>query len=430
MPALDNDSTINQCELLNKKAFPTLLISSSASDDVAIPAIVRNGSLVKFSDAIKGLSADQAAQNILDTIQNSDSTPSLIQFLSGKGVANAEGIPSYSKLNNVLLSSGTLTGSSSGTSYESIVDNYFVGSGRLTGASYTFSTTDAPIITRAMLWNPADADSKQPSSILGNLINRGYLLSSKELFNPNDFDPKLAIPPAKTESLLYLQSLHAASQIGLNVNSSTTAGTTTTITTEQQNRRALLEARNLRFFGAWLVEYCFYRSRYEWLLKKYFAVYTDSKYISPNISTNTTLQPLFLGQKATNPAPNQYSSPQLSQAEYLRCLVFHMACLNTRMVDMRMLMGSISEYYSAVQVIIQKAVNDDSRLGSNKDMTDKITMLNDSAAAVQEYVTERDFREGVMEYNLEKNRYANILLGLYAFLNIVAVAMIVQIRKS
>jgi hypothetical protein len=45
-------------------------------------------------------------------------------------------------------------------------------------------------------------------------------------------------------------------------------------------------------------------------------------------------------------------------------------------------------------------------------------------------MTERDFHHGVMEYNAEKNRYSNILLGLYAFLNISAVAMIIQLSRS
>ena len=107
-----------------------------------------------------------------------------------------------------------------------------------------------------------------------------------------------------------------------------------------------------------------------------------------------------------------------------------MACLNTRMVDMRLLLGKISEYYSEVQTTIQNAVNSEITLGSNKDLTEKITILNDSAANVQKYITERDFRQGVMDYNLEKNRYANILLGLYAFLNILAVAVIIQIKQS
>jgi hypothetical protein len=35
-----------------------------------------------------------------------------------------------------------------------------------------------------------------------------------------------------------------------------------------------------------------------------------------------------------------------------------------------------------------------------------------------------------MEYNSEKNRYSNILLGLYAFLNIAALATVFQLARS
>jgi hypothetical protein len=100
------------------------------------------------------------------------------------------------------------------------------------------------------------------------------------------------------------------------------------------------------------------------------------------------------------------------------------------MTDMRILLGNISEYYGSVQADIQAAINSKEMTGSNTDLTSKLTMLNDSAAKMKNYLTEKDFREGVMQYNLEKNRYANILLGLYAFLNIAAVAMIVQIRNT
>jgi hypothetical protein len=166
------------------------------------------------------------------------------------------------------------------------------------------------------------------------------------------------------------------------------------------------------------------------MLKKYFQIYTTQPYDTPNLTTNSTLAKLFAGAGS---GPNQYTESTkaaLPQSEYLRCLVYHLACLNTRMVDMRLLLGKISEYYSDVQTTIQAAVNSDTTMGSNKDLVSKITILNDSAANVQKYITEKDFRQGVMDYNLEKNRYANILLGLYAFLNILAVAVIVQIKQS
>jgi hypothetical protein len=426
MPAVENRSTVDQCDKLNKTSFPNLWFDNATPDATAIPLIVAGGALNSFTSAISLLSPVELDANILLN-PSMTSTYSLEKFLSGGGVANASG--DFKKLGNVLLSVGVAQGTS-GRTYQSIVDNYFVE--KLGSTPYTYSTTSSPKLTASMLWAPSDSaaliNGTTTTSVIGNLIKNRLLLSEREVYNPSDFDPNLAIPPANTESLMYLQSIANYSS---GASSTTDGGTTrTTITQGQETRRTTLEARNLRFFGAWLAEYCYYRSRYNWLVKKYFQIYTTQPYAAPNITTNSTLAKFFAGPGS---GPNQYTEATkgaLPQSEYLRCLVYHLACLNTRMVDMRFLLGKISEYYSDVQTTIQNAVNSNTTLGSNKDLTDKIAILNESAANVQKYITERDFRQGVMDYNSEKNRYANILLGLYAFLNILAVAVIVQIKQS
>jgi hypothetical protein len=426
MPALENKSTVDQCDKLNKTSFPTLWFDTATSDDMAIPLIANAGVLNTFSSAISQLSSTQLDANILLN-PSTTSAFTLEQFLAGGGITSESG--DFKKLGNVLLSSPLAQGSSS-KAYQSIVDNYFVP--KLGSTPYTFSTTSNPKLTSTMLWATSDRaalnNNTGATSILGTLLANRLLLSEREVYNPSDFDPNLALPPANTESLLYLQSIANSTN---NATTKTAGGITKIeITQEQQTRRTTLEARNLRFFGAWLAEYCYYRSRYNWLLKKYFDIYTTQSYSPPNITTNSTLAKLFAGQGS---GPNQYSAATknaLPQSEYLRCLVYHLACLNTRMVDMRLLLGKISEYYSDVQTTIQNAVNSEKTMGSNKDLVSKIAILNDSAANVQKYITEKDFRQGVMDYNLEKNRYANILLGLYAFLNILAVAVIVQIKQS
>lgn len=421
MPAVENMSTVNQCDKLNKTSFPNLWFDNATLDATAIPLIVDGGVLKTFSSAISQLTTTQLNSNILLNLSTT-STYSLEKFLAGGGVASASG--DFKKLGNVLLYSSAAQGNNV-INYESIVDNYFVP--KLGATPYTYSTTSNPKLTSAMLWTASDKNALSATSILGKLIENHLLLSEREVYNPNDFDPNIATPPANTESLLYLQSI-ANSTPG--ASSTTAAGTTTTIISQdQQTRRTTLEARNLRFFGAWLAEYCYYRSRYNWLLNKYYQIYTQP-YSAPNITADSTLAKLFAGPGSD---PNQYTEAkkrELPQTEYLRCLVYHLACLNTRMVDMRFLLGKISEYYSDVQTTVQDAVNSEMDPGSNRDLTDKLTILNDSAANVQKYITERDFRQGVMDYNLEKNRYANILLGLYAFLNILAVAVIVQIKQS
>jgi len=207
-----------------------------------------------------------------------------------------------------------------------------------------------------------------------------------------------------------------------------------TLSKEQAVRVMVLEAKNLRFFGAFLAEYCYYRTRYEWLLQKYFAVYkqqakpgSSSGYIAP-VAGSPVFTSLFNGQGTGD---NQYtSSTALSQTDYLKGITYHLACLNTRMTDLRMLLGNISNYYENVLNQIQMTVNSQDMPGSNKDLVNKILALNESADKAQDYMTERDFHHGVMEYNAEKNRYSNILLGLYAFLNISAVAVILQLSRS
>jgi hypothetical protein len=68
-------------------------------------------------------------------------------------------------------------------------------------------------------------------------------------------------------------------------------------------------------------------------------------------------------------------------------------------------------------------------VGSNADLTEKITALSESAQDTSAYLQQQDFHQGIMEYTLEKNRYSNILLGLYAFLNIAAVAMVIHLNR-
>jgi hypothetical protein len=188
-----------------------------------------------------------------------------------------------------------------------------------------------------------------------------------------------------------------------------------------------LEARNLRFFGAFLCEYCFYRTRYEWLLAKYFTIYntpTTEFSAAMHIAGITTL---FTG---TGSGETQYLGTQPTQPELLKAIAFHMACLNTRMTDMRRLLGAINTYYNGVFTNIQTMLNDKSIVGSNSELTKSIQALQMSANDANGYLSQTEFTKSVMEYNSEKNRYSNILLGLYAFLNIAVLATVFQLARS
>jgi hypothetical protein len=119
-----------------------------------------------------------------------------------------------------------------------------------------------------------------------------------------------------------------------------------------------------------------------------------------------------------------------TQEELLRAIAYQMACLNTRMTDMRRLLGAINTYYEGVFTTIQATLNDASLVGSNSELTKTIMSLQSSASDANGYLSQTEFTKSVMEYNSEKNRYSNILLGLYAFLNIAALATVFQLART
>jgi hypothetical protein len=416
MPALELGNT-DPCSLLNDTAFPSLWPSASGSTESMYPNLYAQRGVMKTY--VQNLQELKAASGGLDKdilkSKNANSEYTLIQFLSNGSLAQqtmraaGTGAPlsgiDYSKLGNVVL----------GTEAEvfGIVDSYIVGSRALRkGAAYTYSTDASQKVSDLELWNSADSASnddivQSPVSVLGALLKDGFLMKSRELFTPEEFNPGGGYQPAPgEESLVYLYRL---AQKG-----------TTHLTPQQQDRKAYLETKNLRFFGAFLAEYCFYRTRYELLLKQYFTVYAK-----PTAGTGAYAPPvgeLKLLQPNT-PVP-------VSQQNYLKDLALELAKLNTRLTDLRKLLGKISLYYNSVYLKIQRTINSNDAMGSNKDLVNRVTALNESAVQAQKYLSDLDFHQGVMEYNAEKNRYGNILLGFYAFLNIAAVAAILQINSS
>ena len=416
MPALDLGGA-DPCSLLNTTGFPELWPSEAANIESMYPALFESsGKLKTYISHLQELKVKSGGldNNILAT-PNPTSELSLIQFLSNGSLAQqtlrnpATGITTmgidYSKVRNVIL----------GTEAEvfGIVDSYIVGARALNkGASYTYSTDVNQIVTDLNIWNSADSTSTsdivtKPVSLLGALLKDGFLIKSRELFIPEEFNPGGKYAPAPgDESLVYLYRL---AQKG-----------TAYLTPQQQDRKSYLETKNLRFFGAFLAEYCFYRTRYEILLKQYFIVYSK-----PTTGSGSYAAPsgkLMLFQVGT-PAP-------VTQQNYLRDLALELAKLNTRLTDLRKLLGKISMYYNTVYIKIQQTINNDGAMGSNKDLVNRITALNESTIKAQKYLSDLDFHQGVMEYNSEKNRYGNTLLALYAFLNIAAVAAILQINNN
>ena len=366
-------------------------------------------------------------------------TPDQEAFLKNMGAvlipstgAKAEGFANRDPRAGIQCSGGTGTGTGSslpmclgpsgpvpGSNYTvyTIVDDYIYP--QVGGKdAYLWADTKSPILTSNMIWNPSDQLEDQtfgivmnPTSIVGKLIHDGFLLSGADLYVPSHGIGN-APPPEGQESLFYFYKMSQHS---------------TMLSSTQQQRKIAIECKNMRFFAAYLIEYCFYKSRYDYFLSLYFKIFTDSMY-SP--VSQISIDDLFTG---VGNGDSQYTSSEdgnIRQDEYLKGIAYQMACLNTRMNDMRSILNHINNYYTSVLNDYQQRLNSMGEIGSTNDVENKILALQQSADDAQEYLSQADFRKGVMEYNSEKNRYANVLLGLYAFLNISALAVIFHVMRS
>ena len=204
-----------------------------------------------------------------------------------------------------------------------------------------------------------------------------------------------------------------------------------TVTSAQLEKKRDLQNINNKFFAAFLCEYCFYRTRYQWLLEKYFNVYSISTTTYPTLTLATwpNLARLFTGG---GNAENQYTSgsTNLTQADYLKGLAFHLATLSKRMANMRAILNQVNVYYDSILQEILRTINANSGSGSNTQLATTLNALRNSAKESQKVLDQRQFMESAMKYTSEKNRYANVMLGLYAFLNIAALAMIFKLKSS
>jgi len=394
-------STGNPCDLLNKSnsaAMKLWDVDNSTLDSQNYGLIAKAGQPVEYNvAAIASTDFD-----ILKTLDKKSKTP-LIKYLSD--VPKFKTIVTMTGTSNILYIVGI---------FYDINNSYIRSYNKIEG-------TTTQLLTDSNLWDSSDMDkdnkiSSSPKSAIGKLMNMGVLLTPNEIFTKNDFG---STPPGSgTESLIYLYNFEKKSSV--------------TLTSAQIARRNLLESKNLKFFGAFLCEYCYYRSRYDSLLKEYFEVHGmpatgSGKYVSPEEVTGSIHQTLFNG-KGT--AENQYSGDKVSQRNYLKVLAYHMALLNTKMSDMNRLLVQLGGLYATINSDIKDKVDKKIIDGNTDDLTKKIMALNDSADSVNSYLSEKDFHHAAMEYSDSKNRYSTVLLGLYAFLNIAAVAMIVHVSRS
>ena len=135
---------------------------------------------------------------------------------------------------------------------------------------------------------------------------------------------------------------------------------------------------------------------------------------------------LFAAQ--TGSGVNQYAASPLTQADYLKGILYHLATLSKRMANLRAILAEVNTYYDSIIQTIRTRINSVSGAGSNTQVQSALNQLRSSAEESKKVLEQRQFMESAMQYTSEKNRYANLLLGLYAFLNIAALAMIFKLK--
>lgn len=413
----------NPCSILNSadSDFRTLWIpGTNAIDSQVAPALVATGAYGTLRTyggvltALQTATGNPLTKSALVANTNAGSVR-LLQFMKD----NVKG-----QLGNIVMKASA----DANANIETIVDTFIVGSakGLGKGNGYTFSTNESPKLTDANIWTESDNSTTNignvitnPSSLLGKLLAAGKLLTQAEIFDVSQFPRRENLSPNVSLNQASLLYLYKTQQEGNG------------LTAEQQTRKEALETRNLKFFASFLCEYCFYKSRYEWLLSKYFTVYTNANFGTLSQSSGAPSDITCLFSTIPGNGPNQAATlTAITQQEVLRAIVYHMACLKTRMTDMRRLLNKINIYYQTVLANINTVLQDGRFVGSEAELRDTIVALESSNKDVMTYMDEANFRKGIVEYTTEKNRYANVMLGFYAFLNIAAIAAIFKVASS
>jgi hypothetical protein len=391
--AFDASST-SPCGLLNTTSYSDIWIPDTATTS-AYSNIATSGTTKSFKDILDTYTGTRTLTATTLATPNSTSSAKLIRFMSG---AN------FSQVQQILLGTSTTR--------KTIIDTYFAG----TKNGY-LTLIGANSITDTQIWNPSDLNSttgqpiSNPSSVLGKLLGERTLLNQQDIYFPSQLQAQPNPPSPGDSSLIYLYKVQQESRLS----------------TDQQTRLTELENRNLKFFAGFYAEYCFYRSRYVWLLKQYFEVY---KTTATNYTAKLSGSPEMYLFNNNGTAQNQYSGNSINQADLLKGIAYHLAIINTRLIDMRRLLSAINNYYQRIFTTIQTNINDASLVGSNSDVVTTINSLNASSLESKKYLSEAEFQKGVLEYNAQKNRYANNLLALYSFLNISALAIIIHLYQS
>jgi hypothetical protein len=244
------------------------------------------------------------------------------------------------------------------------------------------------------------------SSVVSTMIASNDLCSSSNIYNTREYTGSNSIPGLSLTTLYQLLTRsdlppEDAAAVHSNISK--------------------YETKNKIFYSFFVYEYCYYNTMYTQLLQQYFYEYTSNSPVSRLASI--TLLRNSAGSNCSVLATTD------AQAARLDAIAITMAQVNSRLTDMRNLLSAIQDYYSTALQALQTTLNSSGQLGSDRDAETKVTALMTQSAVVQSAKNDANVRQGIMEYTSEKNRYSNVLLGIYAFLNIAIVAVIFTIKE-
>ena len=243
------------------------------------------------------------------------------------------------------------------------------------------------------------------ASIIDAMIVGGDICSSNDIYNTNVYTTSTALSGISLATLyitLASPTLTAADKANINAQINT------------------LQNKNMRFYSFFVYEYCYYHTIYNTLLSQYFL-----EYASPSNASMGGIASIV----TTAGVNVQLDKNANAQASRLDAIANLMARVNSRLTDMRHLLVAMQAYYSTTLSRFQTVLTDAGQKGSDQYVEDSIVALKTQYPQVVSVQDESVFRKGIMEYTTEKNRYSNVLLGIYAFLNIAAVAVIFTIRE-
>lgn len=239
------------------------------------------------------------------------------------------------------------------------------------------------------------------STVAQNIINAGDLCTSSNIFNSNVYTgTNLA-----TLSLTTLYQTLASS----NLNKQEIAAINSNI--------YILQNKNMMFYAFFTYEYCYYNTMYNTLLGQYFGEYTS-----------TSSAP-FAALPNVGNLKNSAGVASTTQVTKLDGIAITLARVNSRLTDMRNLLLSIQNYYSDSLQNLQLILNSSNAFGSDADVESKVIALMSQSSNVMQAQSDATMRQGIVAYTSEKNRYSNILLGIYAFLNIAIISVIFNIKE-